>query len=212
MDEGDLEIATRHSLRTQNALVRIRADELEPVLGAAYKNVRVDGEYLARFITRNNDFTAHESFHFQAFVMATAAALSRSQVENGQLFNDSIYAIAATVPRAHEFVPEQDSSIHSPGYTTLKAHGIIPMVVACLFALAIDATADPYDTGRNPDVTVINSESVALDPCSPDIGIEQGVRESLRIIGYQRWQEMCEAARRANENEGFEPITSVTNE
>lgn len=210
LDENDLDRVTQSTMRTQNALVQLRADQLETVLGAAYRNVLVKGEYLARFITKNLEFSAHESFHFQAFVMASSAAHQRA-TDGGvaEKFDRSIYEIAAAMSRAHEFVPEQDSSIHSPGYTTLKAIGNIPMVVACLYALALQADSLPFDANGNADIIVVNSESAALDPCDPDLGIDRDVREALNVIGFERWKEMCDSAVKANRHEGFEPITGI---
>jgi hypothetical protein len=211
VDEADLPQEVMVTMRTQNTLVRLQAGNLERVLGAAYRNVLVDGEWLARFTTRNHDFKAHESFHFQAFVMAVVAAYERAE-NGGPCFEESIYEIASQVNRGLASVPEQDSSIHSPGYTTLKAFAKVPMIVAALYALASPGLAEPFDADGNPSVGVINSESDVLDPCNPDIGLDDDVRRTLEVIGHIRWQEMCRSRLAASEHEGFESIATATSD
>lgn len=208
IDERELDSRTLRSLRTQNALVSLSAEALRPVLGAAYKNVLVDGVHLARFITERDEFTSRESFHFQAFVLAVVEAYQRLDNGDRTPFQNSIYQIASQIPRADPFVPEQDSNIHSPGYTTLKHAKSVTFAIACLFALAIDANAEPFDAQRRVDVSVVNSADDRYDPCAPD-GLEDEVKQIIEIMGYDRWQEMCRAAIAANEDEGFEPISTT---
>ncbi|MEN9059987.1 hypothetical protein [Ponticoccus litoralis] len=96
IDERDLDHRTYRSLRTQNALISMRAELLRPVLGAAYQNVIVNGDFLARFQTTGAEFNARESYHFQAFVLAVVEAYSRrSEADVTRQLDDSIYAMAA---------------------------------------------------------------------------------------------------------------------
>ena len=207
IDERNLDYKTSRSLRTQNALVSLPAHTLRPVLGAAYKNVIIDDDFLARFVTRGEEFTARESYHFQAFVLAVVEAYGRIHGDASDL-PDSIYAIAAQVARGADGVPEQDFSIHSPGYTTLKGTRVV-FVIAALFATALSATAAPFGAdGQEVEVLLENSASEAYDPCEPE-GLQDEVRETLRVMHFERWQEACRAARAANEDEGFEPVSSA---
>jgi hypothetical protein len=166
-----------------------------------------------RFTTTDEEFTAFESYHFNAFVMAVVAACRR--VESGQgpwLDGESIYDIAAEVLGQDDLVPDQESSIHSPGYMTLRGSILIPAVLSALFALAVaanaDPTLDPFAGAGTNQVDVVNSESAAFDPC--DVGIDVAVRDALNIMGYQRWQQMCSAGVKANDNDGLQSITTVT--
>ena len=210
--EAELDPQVAIGLRTQNALTAMRARAFERVLGAAYKNIVLGEEFLARFITTDEEFTAFESYHFNAFVMAVVAACRR--VENGQgPFGDgvSIYDIAAEVLGQDHLVPDQESSIHSPGYMTLRGSILVPAVMSALFALAVAAHADPaldpFSGTGTGQIVVVNSESKAFDPC--DVGIDQVVKDALNIMGYQRWQQLCEAGVKANDNNGLRSITSV---
>lgn len=208
VDELELSRSSAAALRTQNALVALPARSFEKALGAAYKNLVIGDEFLARFTTESEDFNAAECFHFTAFAMAVVAAVR--QIEQGYgPFRDgrSIYDLAAAVPPDDEYVPEQEASIHSPGYTTLRGLRQVPAVISILFALALTPGAQPF-AGEGPaQVEVVNTESTAYNPC--DVGIEESVRQSLDIIGYERWLQMCQAAARANENEGLKSITTV---
>ena len=211
VDERDLARTTKRSLRTQNALVRVPTDELKSVLGAAYKNVILGDEHLARFVTSNADFKAYESFHFQSFVMASAAAYLKATGAGDFVKKASIYAVAADTPRDSDAVPEQETSIHSPGYTTLKAKRSIPLVIAALFALALSGDTSFFQPDGTVILDVVNTESVAYDPCSPEIGLDEEIRRTLQMMGLNRWREMCQAARMANEHEGFQPVARVSN-
>lgn len=207
VDERDLDHRTARSLRTQNALVSLNAANLRPVLGAAYKNVVIDGDFLARFVTHGHEFDARESYHFQAFVLAVAEAHRRFR-EGEREFSNSIYAVAAEVKRGDPNIPEQDVSIHSPGYTTLKSAREVVFVISALFAVALASPAGAFDTTGKPNLSVVNSESEEYDPCEPG-GLDEGVRGTLEIMGLKAWQEACQAARAANEDDGFVPESAV---
>ncbi len=208
VDEQELEAGAILSLRTQNVLVAMRAKIFQRSIGAAYKNIVLGNEFLARFTTTGAKFSAAESYHFNAFAMAVVAAMSASEVGKPALpANSSIYDIAASVPENDQHVPEQEASIHSPGYTTLRGLATIPAVISILFALALVPDAQPFAAEGPEQVEVVNSESTAYNPC--EVGIEDSVRQSLVILGFERWQQMCQAARKANENEGLKSITTV---
>lgn len=207
-DELELERHVQSNLRTQNALVVLPVHAFETVVGAAYKNVVIDGWYHARFLTEESSFSAHECFHFTAFTMAVAAAYGRSLSGEGPFKKSmSIYDIAASLAAESDLVPEQHVRIHSPGYTTLKSRAIVPLVVSALFAMALDAEADPSKMPEPNQVMTINSTSPSFDPC--DAGIDEAVRDSLRSIGFEQWKQLCEAARKASDQEGLRPVTDI---
>lgn len=209
INELELDAQVALALRTQNALIAMRARAFERVLGAAYKNIVLGEEYLARFVTTNAEFTAFENYHFNAFVMAAVAACRRVEnMEGPWADGPSIYDIAAEVTRDDNLVPDQESSIHSPGYMTLRGSPLLPAVISALFALSLAANADPFAGAGVNQVTVVNSESAAFNPC--DVGIELAVRDALNIMGYDRWQQACLAGQKSNENEGLQSITTVT--
>ncbi|WP_156799314.1 hypothetical protein [Oceanicola granulosus] len=216
--EGQLSPRLALALRTQNALVRLPAGELEQVLGAAFKNVVLKNETLARFLTSNPEFHSYENYHFLSFIQATCAAF-RSAEQRSELVGNSIFEIAGSMERDSEYVVEQDANIHSPGYSTLKVlfpdtgsrrAKNLPLIIACLFALAASPEASPFDADGSPNVNVSNSESPELDPCDPEFGLEKDVRDTLDAIGYDRWvNEWCPTARSAQENDGFEALPTV---
>lgn len=210
--ESELDTKVVVGLRTQNALTAMRARSFERVLGAAYKNIVLGEEFLARFITTDEEFTAFESYHFNAFVMAVVAACRRVENDEGPFRDgESIYDIAAEVQGQDDLVPDQESSIHSPGYMTLRGSILVPAVMSALFALAVAAHADPnldpFAGAGIEQVVVVNSESEAFDTC--DVGIDQAIREALNIMGYDRWRQMCAAGVKANDNDGLQSITTV---
>jgi hypothetical protein len=210
--ESELEPKTQNALRTQNALTAIRARSFERAIGAAYNNVLIGNEFLARFSTLDEDFTAFESYHFNAFIMTVVAACRSVENQSGPWRDgESIYDIAARVRRQDKLVPEQESSIHSPGYFTLRGKVMVPAVLSSLFALAsavaADPSMDPFSGAGPGQVSVVNSGSAALDPC--DVGIDQTVREALTIMGYDRWKQMCEAAQNASQDDGLRSVTTV---
>lgn len=212
VNEAELDPQAALGLRTQNALTAMKARSFERALGAAYKNIILGEEFLARFTTTDEEFTAFESYHFNAFVMAVVAACRRA--ENGQKpFEDgtSIYDIAADVLGQDDLVPDQESSIHSPGYMTLRGSILVPAVMSALFALAVAANADPaldpFAGDGIDQIMVVNSESDAFNPC--DVGIDQAVKDALNIMGYQRWKQLCAAGVKASDNDGLRSITTV---
>lgn len=207
----ELDPNTAIALRTQNALISLKASSFEGPLGAAYKNVVIGDEFFARFSTQRADFTAFDNFHFNAFVMAVVAAYRASNDPSHPLSAQrSVYGLASEVLRSDPLVPEQEASIHSPGFLTLRGALLVPAIASALFALALQVDTQPL----NPDgsgaesVSVVNSESAGFDPC--ELGIEQGVRDTLNILGYERWLELRGACQNASENDGLQSIPSVT--
>lgn len=205
--DHELPDTTIRSLRTQNALVKLRADNLDRVISAAYKNVIVKNEILTQFVTTNPEFKSTESFHFQSFVMAIVAAYEKV-IDDGILDQTkSIYDIASEISKFHELVPEQNANIHSPGYTTLKSATIIPLIVAALYALASDCVAQPFDDAGQAQVEVVASEDVMN--CEPLADISADVRKTLNQIGYERWQQMCHSREAASADGGLESVAKI---
>lgn len=215
--EDQLSVRTVNLLRTQNALVAMPRDELEGVLGAAYKNVVTETETLARFTTTNRDFRSYDALQFLVFVQGVSAAI-RTAREGGHLADSSIFEIAGRMERDERYVVEQDANIHSPGYSTLKiafdaaaaTAKNAPLVIAVLFALATTPGAQPFDEDGQANVNLTNTESAALDPCDEEFGLEDDVRDTLNVIGLDRWRnEFCPVARAAQDHEGFRSIATV---
>ena len=209
LHEADLPTSFRAALRTQNPLIAWRAGALTPVIGAAHSNLIVDGEFHARFITGKPDFSTLESFHFNAFALAVVAALKRVQADEGPLDpGTTIYDLAASVGLGDELVPAQEASIHSLGYATLRGTLHATAVIAILFQLAITAEAEPFSEPDHSHVTVVNSKSEDFDPCA--VGIDESVRATLNMMGYDIWQEACNSGRLSHENDGLQsPTTRV---
>lgn len=210
VDERDLSDRALRALRTKNALVVLQATGLQDILGAAYKNVVIGDQYLARFLTKNYDFSARESYHFQAFVMLVVAAYREHYGDAAaDALMGSVFDIAARVEKSGDHcVPEQDASIHSPGYTTLKTIQSVPLIISVLFAMALKAEAEPITKDGVVNVQLRNSESEAYDPCAPD-GLQDQVMQTLSTIGYDRWRQICPSARKAASEDGFESTAKV---
>lgn len=91
VNEAELDPVVAVGLRTQNELTSMRARSFERILGAAYKNIVLGEEFLARFITTDEEFTAFESYHFNAFVMAVVAACRRVQSGKGRFRTANLF-------------------------------------------------------------------------------------------------------------------------
>lgn len=237
IDELELDRSSFMNLRTQNPLIVLPASSFERAIGAAHKNVLFDDHYLTRFYTAEESFTAFESFHFNAFTMAVAAAYE-CYGNGGEYDPDaSIYEMAASLGQNNPLVPDQISMISSPGFVTLKSLMMVPVLTAALFGAALGQTEDgvhyegdfeqaqaqvhaqaqaqvqnppvPVPIAKpNPEqVQVVNSGSIVLDPC--DAGIEDAVRGILDMMGYNQWRQLCEAARKASDQQGLRPAVEV---
>ena len=236
VDELELDRRSYMALRTQNPLIVLPASSFEKAIGAAHSNVLFEDHYLTRFHTAEETFTAFESFHFNAFTMAVAAAYEC--YKNGGEFDPdaSIYEIAASIGQDNPLVPDQFSIINSPGFVTLKSLMMVPVLTAALFGAALGDTGGrvhsegdleqvqdqvhaqaqaqprapapgPIDKPNPEQVQVVNSSSTVLDPC--EAGIEDAVRGVLDMMGYNQWRQLCEAARKASDQQGLRPAVKV---
>lgn len=213
VDEAELPRHVRTNLRTRNPLIALRAEPLAHIIGAGHHNLIMGDEFHARFVTAKRDFSALDSFHFAAFALAVVAVCQRMENGGDPLGPDeSIYTLAASVAQGDQLVPVQEMSIRSPGHTTLRGIRYVPAVIAILFQLAVTVPAEELFADPGPaQVTVVNTKSSDFDPC--DVGIDETVRGSIDIMGYDLWQEACYAALSSRENDGLNsPATRVTTE
>ena len=202
IDEVDLPIDTRLVLRTPNPLITLRVGAFTNVIGAAHHNVIVGDEFHARFVTRRAEYSALDSYHFNAFVLAVVAVQERILAGEHQPLEDaSIYELAARVDRQANLVPIQESSIRSPGYTVLRTTGNIAAVIAVLFQLGLQPEGHLFADVDLHALEFVNSLSDHFDPC--EVGIDEAVRDTIDMLGHDRWYQMCRAATLANENDGL---------
>ena len=210
VDERYLPREVYRALRTESPFVALQASFASQALGTGYNNMTIGDEFFARFTTTSTRFSPIENFHFTAFVVAIAAAL-QSRIVGGavSIGERSIYDIAS---RFSEFEGlEQDVSIHSPGYTTLRAKSVLPIVISVLYALATTTTAEKIYSDSTPnEIRIVNSVSGTEHPC--ELEIAESVNGALDIMGKRRWQEQaCPAAILAKQNAGMQSAATINN-
>ena len=205
MEERDVANFISPSIRTSNVVVGLNARFLHQVISSAYLNVNIGNEYLSRFTTKSAEFMAYRNYHFSAFAMAVSAAY-QAAVEGNRIRSDrSIYELAASVNPDVAVIPIQDVLIRSPGHTTLRHATNVTLIVSALFALAGQATEE-YRPEDLRNLLVVNSEPTREDICDP---IKSHIDDAIRLLGYERWQQLCRAKVLASENDGLSSATAV---
>ena len=118
------------------------------------------------------------------------AALYENNLENN-IDGISTQSIATIVSQLQfsEDIPDQRININSPGHIVAYSKNLIPIVAAVVIALCSNAAiADP---SAPPTIEIVNSadDSTASKECQADVKNE--VLEDLKVMGYERWQELC---------------------
>ena len=99
-------------------------------------------------------------------------------------------------------------SINSPGHIFLKrakAKSLPLYISVMLAATAVDANLDSVRAAN-----LVNSTSTVKDECHLDV--EGRVLESLRMIGYERWQKLCMKRQQSIEYLGLDSPVVVVDE
>ena len=184
VDERELDYRVQSNLRTRNPLVVLPTRSFEKSLNAAHPNMKIEDQFYVRFLTKRDTFSAFDNLYFHTFIMAVASIYQRLKDGRSPLVdeNESIYDIAASLPRDSEFVPVEMLNIQSQGHSTLKSSTKVCIISAMLFSHALAVNAGETDFEHYPDIGVTNSESSTFDPC--EAGIDKEFIEILDGIGF----------------------------
>ena len=106
------------------------------------------------------------------------------------------------------YVPTLTVNINSPGSLVLSCAKVVPLVVAGLLALTTLDADTVWNAVEAQEVKVENTEAPPNDPCTANVGLE--VLEQIRMMGYDRWQEMCKKIKALRMNNGLQGKSRAT--
>lgn len=100
------------------------------------------------------------------------------------------------------YVPVLSININSPGSLVLSCAKVVPLVAAGVLALSVLGADVTWEAMAQGKVVVKNSETPnKADPCTAQVSNE--VLEQLRLMGYERWQEVCKKAHELHSHTGL---------
>jgi hypothetical protein len=181
--------------RSQNAFVLVARSETRKIYELAYGAYVLGEECASTFTTGEGDYDSQLDAQFQVIVLVAAAATERCVAKIAHNLNGNIYE-AMRVKTSPEYIPSNALNINSPGTIRLISATISPLVAACLFAMVLDANADPENPPQPSSVEVTSSISPE-DPCY--VEVRDATRSALEMLGIAGWRDACEVAKKLKE-------------
>ena len=190
-------------MSTPNALTLLDRSFWEDVLSVTYENYVFNGDYSARFLTTAQSFSSLDSATINAFLTIIAAATASFEenetVADGELDFDAALSILQRYP---EYAADLKININSPGDIAQRNSFISPLVSAVMLAAAISGASNAHAG----EVRVINNG--VQDQTS--IHVDARVAETMRMMGYNRWQNLCAAMQSCHTRTGLKTPAQPT--
>ncbi len=174
---------------TPTTIQQIENNHYSHVLDIMFDRYFYKEHFVSKFNSTSDDFSAVDSFNFNLFILFITALHGNHNTSNALDLNDkTILSIVSEVTHSSD-APDQRIEIQSPGRIILYGQNLIPLALAIFFALAPEWGF--AEDGVLDDIEIINSldNSTIAKTCNADI--KQEVLEDLKMMGYQKWKELC---------------------
>lgn len=189
-----------------NAFVLLPQSVRQHLYSWAYPAYTKGDQFSARFDVREHQYRSIDDLLIQAFFNFVAAN-TKAVAENRD--GDVVGITEGAFIDAGEFNMDLQTEISSPGFLNLSSLHVTPLVVAALFALAVQVGPEAAQAVQNGEVRIGNSIGPRNDRCAVIVQ-EQAMRQ-IRLLGLDRWGQACDKARRAAGNTGVRGPAQVRN-
>lgn len=178
-------------LQTQVAFFNVGRSHYEEVYRLAFDNFVYDAQFVATFHTAKNIFTPKDNFLTSVW-LELLEVLEEARQDQSDLPTGSIYELVVDSDIAEDSRDDLSIRIESPGWFRVRSVVAAPFASLALFAMAADGV--PYDQAINATVTAKIVRGTD-DACMGDV--DASVRDYIRLLGQNRWEEACRLAARA---------------
>lgn len=200
----DLELINQ--LQSRAAFFDIGYSHYEEVHRIAFDSYVYDGQFVGSFRTSKEIFTPKDNFLTSVW-FELMEVVAEASSEGAELDLDSIYEVVIQSDVDEAERQDLSISVQSPGKFTLRSLVATPLVTMALFAMASNGVS--YAAAQKAK---IETQSVAGvdDQCVGQV--DQSVKDYLRILGKDRWEQACRAAVRARKQSTLETPVTLTKE
>jgi hypothetical protein len=198
---ADLSVDLQRRFPSPNAFRKLDREARAEIYSFAYGSYSVEDSYTARFDVTAAEFNTVDDYYLQQIFNVIAAGCQL--IDEGAAFGD-IQSIGDLVARLSNpaYIPDLQVNINSPGSLVLSCAKLVPFVVSAILALSLLGAETTWSAAAADQIQVINSEAPNDDECTLKVADE--VKEQLKMMGMERWQELCKKAQQLRQRTGLE--------
>ncbi|WP_162559787.1 hypothetical protein [Methylobacterium radiodurans] len=181
-----------------NAFVLLNQDVRRKLYELAYGGFIWGNDTNARLYVNSDVYTSYDDFIIQGFVNFVSS--NTRAVAEGRDGGIKGFAEAAFT-RAGNFTPDLKTDVNSPGFLNLSSMQVVPLVVAALFAAAVEIGLPAQPAAVAGTLRIGNSLASADDACVAEV--ERLAIAQLVLLGADGWAEACDKARHSAQQNGI---------
>lgn len=207
---GKLPIAIQKKLPRPNAFHLLEESLRVYIYPIAYGSYIRGGDISSKFEVSGADFSTTNDYFLQQIFNSIAFLTAYLENNPGsslpaEIGNnlDSLVELLAD----DAVVPLLSVNVNSPGFMVILSKVTVPLVASAFLALTTFPAEDTWASLNNDTLKIVNSVSPTSDPCSPPVADQ--VRDQLRLMGFERWREMCRKAQLIRNNTGIKGQSSA---
>ena len=212
-ERGECSLQLQRRFPSPNAFRELEQSLWPEVHAMAYASYSIQDRFTSRFDVTSPDFSTKDDYYLQQ-IFNLVASISE---QISKTHYDGAIAIDLTTKQIDEiielltdntYVPTLTVNINSPGSLIFSCAKVVQLVVAGLLALTTLDADTVWNAVEAQEVKVENTEAPTNDPCTANVGLE--VLEQIRMMGYDRWQEMCKKIKALRMNNGLQGKSRAT--
>jgi hypothetical protein len=204
---GECSIELQRRFPSPNAVRMLDREARAEVYSMAYGSYSIEDSFTSKFDVTSADFSTRDDYHLQQFFNVVASICQQIEAklqphsattDLGAKNLDEIIDLLTD----DTYVPALSVNINSPGSLVLSCAKVVPLVAAGVLALSVLDADTTWQAVAGGKVIVQNSETPAKDDqCTAKVSAE--VLEQLKLMGYERWQEVCKRAQQLQKDTGL---------
>jgi hypothetical protein len=210
---GECSIELQKRFPSPNTVRLLPRESRAEIYSMAYGSYSIDDSYTSKFDVTSADFSTRDDYHLQQFFNVVAAICQEieSKTPKGKSTTTlSVKTLDDVIELLTDdaYVPVLSININSPGSLVLSCAKVVPLVVAGVLALSVLDADTTWQAVAQGSIVVQNSETPdPNDKCNAQVKTE--VLEQLKLMGFERWKEMCQKAQQLQKDTGIQGKSKV---
>lgn len=197
-----------HKIPNQNPLRSLERSHFPFVFDQMYGRYFFNDQFTCKLSITSKKFSSLDDFLIQQLLLFTTALHERVNDDIVGDVQKQAIAITATKISHSSDIPELRISINSPGYLSVGAKTIVPLLYIVFVAIA--GASEFANAAEFDAINVIIENSMDSSELSKQCisEIQTETKDEMAMMGYNKWQEYCQISEQSKMNNGLE--TGIT--
>lgn len=178
-------------LHSQAAFFDLGRSHYEEIYDKAFDDYAYDGQFVGTFRTAKSIFTPKDNFLTSVW-LELLEVLEEARENKTDLQAGSIYSLVIDSDIDEDDRDDLSISVQSPGWFRVRSIVVAPLASLAMFAMAVNNV--PFNDAIAATVTAKIVPGADGD-CLGDV--DESVRDYIKLLGADRWEEACKLAKRA---------------